>query len=162
MKIDEIPVPEGTLIATYADREAHYTDCFETQVAVPVSLGVFINAFYTQPLFQAERIVLRLFAGQASSDAEAKALANGAADRFAVWQVQGRTPAELLMADQAGRTMSWLMVTEDRLRFGSIVVPQRTKSGKLTLGPVFDSLIGAHKVYSRALLSGAVRRASKD
>ncbi len=158
MKIDEIPVPQGTLIAPYAEKEAHYTDCFETPVSAPVSLETFVYAFYTQPLFKAERVVLRLLAQQASTDAEAEALAKGTTDRFAVWQVEGRTPAEILMADRAGRTMSWLMVTEDRMRFGSIVVPQRTKSGKLTLGPVFHSLIGAHKVYSRALLSGAARR----
>lgn len=162
MKIDEIPVPQGTLIAPYAEKEAHYTDCFETPIASTVSLEAFVKAFYTQPLFKAERLILRLLARQNSTDAEAEALAKGTTDRFAVWQVEGRTPAELLMADQAGRTMSWLMVTEDCLRFGSIVVPQRTKSGKLTLGPVFHSLIGAHKVYSRALLSGAARRASKD
>ncbi|WP_299592378.1 hypothetical protein [uncultured Tateyamaria sp.] len=162
MKIDEIPVPHGTLIVPFSEKEAYYTDCFETPVAAPVSLETFVRAFYTQPLFQAERLVLRLLAWQASTDAEAAALAAGIADRFAMWQVSGRSDTELLMADRTGRTMSWLMATEGCLRFGSVVVPQRTKSGKLTLGPVFHSLIGAHKVYSRALLSGAVRRAQPD
>jgi hypothetical protein len=44
------------------------------------------------------------------------------------------------------------------LRFGSVVVPVPGRGGKLTLGPVFHSLQGAHKIYSRALLAGAVRR----
>ncbi|WP_189369833.1 hypothetical protein [Tateyamaria omphalii] len=162
MKIDEIPVPQGTLIAPYADKEAHYTDCFETVVSGPVSLAAFIKAFYIQPLFKAERIVLRVLARQASTDAEVLALASGSIDRFAVWEVEERTAEELLMVDKSGRTMSWLMATEDRLRFGTIVVPQRNKLGKLTLGPVFHSLTGAHKVYSRALLSGAARRVQKD
>ena len=66
------------------------------------------------------------------------------------------------MADRSGRTMSWLMVDADHLRFGSVVVPERSRSGKLTLGPVFHSLLSAHKVYSRALLAGAARRVQPD
>ncbi|WP_147106242.1 hypothetical protein [Tateyamaria sp. syn59] len=162
MKIDETSVPPGTLIAPFAAKEAHYTDCFETPVSAPVSLCAYIHAFYTQPLFQAERVVLRLAARQPSTDAEAQALADGQTDGFAVWSVSGRTDHELLMADRSGRTMSWLMVDAQHLRFGSVVVPQRTKSGKLTLGPVFHSLLSAHKVYSRALLSGAARRVQAD
>ncbi len=162
MKIDEIPLPDGTLIAPFATKEAHYTDCFETPVAQPVSLRAFIRAFYTQPLFKAERLVLRIAAKQPSSDDDVMALAKGTADRFAVWDVANRTGTELLMADRSGRTMSWLMTTPDALRFGSVVVPQRTKSGKLTLGPVFHSLLTAHKVYSRALLAGAARRVQPD
>ncbi|MBY5932163.1 DUF2867 domain-containing protein [Tateyamaria omphalii] len=162
MKIDEIPLPSGSLIAPFAKKEAHYTDCFETPVSMPVILEAFIRAFYTQPLFKAERLVLRIAARQPSSDAEAHALAAGQSDRFAVWGVEGRTDRELLMADRSGRTMSWLMADAGHLRFGSIVVPERTKSGRLTLGPVFHSLLSAHKVYSRALLSGAARRVQMD
>ncbi|MEL6465414.1 MAG: hypothetical protein AAFQ58_10640 [Pseudomonadota bacterium] len=159
MKIDQIPVPDGTLIAPYAHKAGHYTDCFETPVAAPVSLAAFIHAFYTQPLFKAERVVLRLAAGQSSTDADAQALADGDSQQFAVWTVAGRTETEVLLAERSGRTMSWLMVTPAALRFGSVVVPVRQRSGKLTLGPVFNSLVGPHKVYSRALLSGAARRA---
>ncbi|WP_052249630.1 hypothetical protein [Tateyamaria sp. ANG-S1] len=162
MKIDEIPVPPGSLIAPFAEKEAHYTDCFETPVSRPISLGAFIYAFYTQPLFKAERLVLRIAARQPSTDGEARALADGQTDGFAVWAVAGRSDSELLMADRSGRTMSWLMADAGHLRFGSVVVPARTRSGKLTLGPVFHSLLSAHKVYSRALLSGAVRRVQKD
>ncbi|APX13792.1 hypothetical protein BWR18_09085 [Tateyamaria omphalii] len=143
-------------------KEAHYTDCFETPVSAPVSLAAFIRAFYTQPLFKAERLVLRIAARQPSTDAEVQALADGQADAFAVWSVSGRNEQELLMADRSGRTLSWLMADAGHLRFGSVVVPERTKLGKLTLGPVFHSLLSAHKVYSRALLSGAVRRVQPD
>ena len=101
---------------------------------------------------------LRIAARQPSTDADVAALASGTADTFAVWTVAGRTGHELLMADRSGRTMSWLMVDADHLRFGSVVVPVAGRGGKLTLGPVFHSLLGAHKVYSRALLSGAARR----
>lgn len=159
MRIDETPLPEGTLIAPFADKPAHHTDCFVAPVSTPVTLPTFIRAFYTQPLFRAERVVLRIAARTPSSDADVDALADGAAQTFAVWTVSARTEAELLMADRSGRTMSWLMATPESLCFGSVVVPERARSGKLTLGPVFHSLLGAHKVYSRALLSGAVRRA---
>ncbi|WP_420013654.1 hypothetical protein [Tateyamaria sp.] len=158
MIIDERPVPAGTLIAPFALAEGHHVDCFECAVSAPVSLPAFITAFYTQPLFRAERLVLRVLARAPSTDVDVAALAAGQADRFAVWQVAGRTGAELLMGDQSGRTLSWLQAEGGTLRFGSVVVPVRGRRGKLTLGPVFLSLLGAHKVYSRALLSGAARR----
>lgn len=158
MKIEEVSVPDGTLIAPYATREGYYVDCFETPVSDAVSLHDFVQAFYTQPLFRAERLVLRFLARQPSTDAEVHALARGEATRFAVWQEKARTQTELLLAERSGCTLSWLMVGPDTLRFGSVVVPVQTASGKLTLGPVFHSLLKAHKVYSRALLSGAARR----
>jgi len=158
MKIDEVPPPDHGLIAPFSRAEAHYVDCFRTPVAGSVPLSVYIRAFYTQPLFQAERLVLRLAAGARSTDAEAEALASGDAHSFAVWEVSARTDHDILLIDRSGRTMSWLMVAEDALYFGSVVVPQRGRNGKLTLGPVFHSLLGAHKVYARALLAGAARR----
>ena len=158
MKIVECPLPDGSLIAPFGVAEGHYADCFEVAVSSPVSLASFIHAFYTQPLFQAERVVLRLAAGARSSDAGARALADGAADKFAVWTVKDRRADEILLAEASGRTMSWLAVAPDALRFGSVVVPVRDRRGRLTLGPVFPSLLGAHKLYSRALLAGATRR----
>ena len=155
MNIRQTDVPEGSLIADYARREGHYTDCFtaEGQAGLPD----LITAFYTQPLFKAERLVLRLAARCPSTDAEAAQLAEGASDRFAVWTVAARTETELLMADASGRTMSWLSVAGG-LFFGSVVVPVRDRRGRLTLGPVFHTLLKVHVLYSRALLAGAVRR----
>lgn len=158
MRIDETSPPADTLIAPYVTQEAHYTDCFQVAVHRPVSLGQYITAFYTQPLFRAERLVLRVAARAPSSDADVAALAGGASTRFAVWTVTARTETELFLMDKSGRTCSWLQVAGDRLRFGSVVVPVAGRGGRLTLGPVFHSLIGAHKVYSRALLAGAARR----
>jgi hypothetical protein len=161
MQIEETEVPPGSLIAPYAAREGHYTDCFETPLATSVALPGLITAFYTQPLFQAERLVLRLLARSPSTDAEVAALAQGTTDRFAVWRVEARNETEVLLAARDKRTKSWLQVTPDALRFGSVVVPVAGRRGKPTLGPVFHSLIGAHKVYSRALLAGAARRVAK-
>ncbi|WP_299280273.1 hypothetical protein [uncultured Tateyamaria sp.] len=161
MQIDEITTPDGSLIADYARRVGYYTDCFETPVAAPVSLPDFITAFYTQPLFRAERVVLRLLARAPSSDAEVAALASGRGETFAVWRVEARRDDQILLAERSGRTMSWLQATPDALRFGSVVVPVPGRGGAPTLGPVFQSLMGAHKVYSRALLSGAVRRGAR-
>lgn len=157
MQIDEISPPGGTFLADQAAQEAHYADCFEVG-GITASLPDFIAAFCTQPLFKAERLVLRLGAGAPSSDAEARALAEGALDRFAIWTVKARSDSEILLADtQSHRTLLWLSVGQG-LRFGSVVVPVRNRRGKLVLGPVFDSLLGAHKLYSRALLAGAARR----
>lgn len=158
MVIDETPVPEGALIAPYTARAGHYTDCFECANPTGAGLAPFVRAFYTQPLFQAERLVLRMAARAPSTDTDAAELATGVTDRFAVWHVVDRTPEELLLKDRSGRTLSWLQAEADVLRFGSVVVPVPGRGGKPTLGPVFQSLLGAHKVYSRALLAGAARR----
>ncbi|MEL7125165.1 MAG: hypothetical protein AAGK30_02995 [Pseudomonadota bacterium] len=155
MNIREAPVPEDSLVAQFAQAKGHYVDCFV--VDMPGELSGYITAFYTQPLFKAERLVLQLAARTPSTDADVAALASGKSDRFAVWTVTGRNATELLMTDASGRTMSWLSAGE-RLSFGSVVVPVHDKRGRLTLGPVFQSLLGAHKVYSRALLAGAARR----
>lgn len=158
MEINETPPPTGSLIAAYAMREGYYTDCFETPIKQGVVLSDFIRAFYTQPLFRAERVVLRIAARAPSTDAEVDALAAGTSTRFAVWQVEDRRKDEVLLQEKSGRTCSWLQVHGGHLRFGSVVVPVAGRGGKPTLGPVFHSLLGAHKVYSRALLSGAARR----
>ena len=155
MDIRQTDVPPGSLIAPFATAEGHYADCFVAP-GFGADLATFIAAFYTQSLMRAERVVLRVAAGAQSTDAEAVALAAGETDRFAVWKVKQRTETELLMADASGRTMSWLSVTGD-LAFGSVVVPVRDRRGRLTLGPVFHSLLGAHRLYSRALLAGAAR-----
>ena len=86
------------------------------------------------------------------------ALADGSAAQFAVWSVSDRRADEIFLTDKGGRTCSWLQAGADALRFGSVVVPVPGRGGKPTLGPVFQSLVGAHKVYSRALRAGAVRR----
>jgi len=157
MNIVETTPPEGSLIAAYAARAAHYVDCFEVACPAPVTLPALIAAFYTQPLFRVERIVLRVAARAPSTAADVTALADGTATRFAVWDMTSRTTDQLLMTQRGGRTCSWLQVDTNAVRFGSVVVPVEGRGGVLTLGPVFQSLLGAHKVYSRALLAGAVR-----
>lgn len=156
MTIEETAPPADSLLAQFADAEGHYTDCF-VAAGKRAELSDFVEAFYTQPLFQAERLVLRFAARAPSTDAEAAALARGDLDRFASWHVTARTDTELLLQDASGRTMSWLSTAGD-LSFGSVVVPVRDRRGRLTLGPVFQSLLSVHKVYSRALLVGSVGR----
>ena len=158
MQINETEPPVGSLITAYAAREGYYTDCFETSCAATTTLSDYINAFYTQPLFRAERLVLRIAARAPSTDDEVAALAAGTSSRFAVWQVEDRLAGEVLLREKSGRTCSWLHVGNGQLRFGSVVVPVPGRGGAPTLGPVFNSLLGAHKVYSRALLAGAARR----
>jgi len=158
MKVTETALPPDSLIAPFAEREAHYTDCFEVACAETVDLPDFITAFYTQPLFRAERFVLRWAAGARSTDDDVTALAQGSRNQFAVWEVSARRNDQVLLVQAGGCTCSWLQVGNGVLRFGSVVVPVRGRDGTLTLGPVFHSLLSAHKYYSRALLAGAARR----
>lgn len=158
MNVTETPPPPDSLMAAYATREGYYTDCFEVACDRDVPLADYIRAFYTQPLFRAERWVLRLAARAPSSDRDVDDLADGRGTRLAVWEVEARRENEVMMEQSGGRTLSWLQVGPGVLRFGSVVVPVQGRGGTLTLGPVFQSLLGAHKLYSRALLAGAARR----
>jgi hypothetical protein len=97
-----------------------------------------------------------------STDAEARELALGKRDSFAAWRVEARDKDQLLLT--AGRTRSWLMVAPvtdqghatTRLYFGSAVVPRKNaRTGQIGLGRAYRSLLGFHKLYSRALLSAA-------
>jgi hypothetical protein len=149
-------LPAGALLERYASSGA-YTDCYSVSLPSTLSLEEFVAAFYTTPLFQLERWLLARLLRLPSTDREAVLLAQGQVSRFAAWQVEARSPSQALLA--AGRTRSWLMVAPampgtTTLFFGSAVVPRR-KGG---LGWQFSALLGFHKLYSRALLTSAVRR----
>jgi hypothetical protein len=130
-----------------------------------------VEVFYTGSLFKLERLLLAWLVSKPSTDAQARELARGALSVFSAWTVEDRGIDQLLMCDLAGRTRSWLMVeplrsgssTATRLYFGSAVVPARDKtSGKPGLGLLFQSLLGFHKLYSRALLHAARTRLTRS
>ena len=153
-------VPPGALLRKYQHGPG-YVDCYVTEVAGAVTQSAYVEAFYTTPLFKLERAILKWLAGRPSSDDEAKALAGDTRRSFAAWRVEDRTTDELLLADFTGRTRSWLMTScrdnATRLYFGSAVVP-KPNARKGDLGFVYHSLLGFHKVYSRALLRAARSR----
>lgn len=151
--------PTGSLIAPFLTLDGHYVDAFCVHVPARQYLRDFVSAFYTTRLFRMERTVLSVLARAPSSDADAMALAAGMADRFAVWTVEARREDEILLGDGSGRTKSWLHAAEEgqgtRLWFGSVVVPTVREGKPPTLGPVFHTLEGVHKMYARALLRAA-------
>ena len=161
MQIDMIDIPDWSFLSAEAAKDGYYTDCFATEVDAGLTLEAFINAFYTTWLFRAERLLLRVAARVPSTDEQLRDLAGGQGDGFAAWTVEARGDAQILL--NAGRTKSCLMVVpkgqETTLMFGSVVVPEPAKGNKpARLGPVFDTLLGAHKVYSRLLLGAAARK----
>lgn len=153
------PLPANALLARYA-RDGAYTDCFAAEVAGPIDCARYVEAFYTTPLFKAERVILKFAIAAPSSDTQARQVAGGHLDRFAAWRVEARAPGQLLMCDLFGRTRSWFMVepvtgspsARTRLYFGSAVT--RTATNRRT----FRWLTGLHVLYSKALLSSACRR----
>lgn len=166
-------LPPGALLARYRaspERPGNYTDCYRASLAARVSLEDYVRAFYTTPLFRAERWILAILAKRPSTDGDVDALVEGRGDRFAAWSVEARADDQLLMCDMRGRTRSWFMVRpagaaaglETELLFGSAVVAQRRgpeAEAKISLG--MRLLLGFHKLYSRALLAGAVRRLAR-
>ena len=161
-------VPPNSLLGKYRDGIG-FADCYFTEVAGTVPQAAFVEAFYTSSLFKLERTILTHLASRPATDADARLLATGAADRFSAWRVEGQSCSELLLADFTGRTRSWLMASSvtgssraagTRLYFGSAVVPRRAndRTRKRGMGWLFHALLGFHKLYSRLLLRAATRR----
>lgn len=161
--IEPRPLPAHALLARYAGG-SNYIDGFSTALARPVTLGAFIEAFYTSWLFKLERAVLAGLLACPSTDAEAAELAAGKRERFAAWTVEARTDTQILLCDLRGRTRSWLMVESGaapgtRLYFGSAIVSANPgRSGRAAPGTGFRALLGFHRLYSRALLHAAAHR----
>lgn len=162
-------LPADAFLGRYAG-EGGFADCYCTEVDRAVSLAEYVEAFYTTPLFKLERTILRFAVARPSTDADARRIAQGEAESFAAWTVEGRAADQLLLADYTGRTKSWLRVAAmdgagapgTRLYFGSAVVPKRGgDAGRGGLGFLFTSLLGFHKLYSRALLGAARARLAR-
>src|SRR5258708_37932692 len=108
-------VPDDALLRTFhggthPERWGRYDDCFAVGVDRNVSLAEFVFAFYTSPLFLIERGLLRLLINTPSSRSDARAVADGTADKFAAWYVGQRTSTQLLMCDRYERTRSWFRI----------------------------------------------------
>ena len=159
-------LPEDALLKTYRggvhpERWGRYGDCFSVTVDREANLADFVFAFYTSPLFRVERLMLRVLVHAASSDSEARRLADGSAATFAAWYVGERTATQLLMCDRYERTRSWFRVTpldggRTLLQFGSAVAAVgNPRTGAAALSGGFQLLLGFHIVYSQALLHAA-------
>ena len=160
LSIKKRPVPENTLLSKYSTNGA-YTDCYVTVIPRGISFSEFVFNFYTTPLFKLERLILKFTVSKPSTDAQARQIADSGIEKFAAWSVEDRRENELLMCDFIERTRSWFMVvpvdeTQTQLYFGSAVSSrQDPKTGKLSLGFIFQALLGFHQIYSVLLLYSA-------
>jgi hypothetical protein len=163
------PVPEESLLKTFRggvrpDRWGHQGDCFSVSVDRLVSLADFVFAFYTSPVFRIERVILAVVAKSPSSDVQARAVAEGKGDEFAIWRVAERKETQLLMCDRYEKTRSWFRVVPvgDRatiMQFGSAVASRRDpQTGVVSMSRRFRWLMGFHVLYSRVLLGAARNR----
>jgi len=162
-EVQQIRVPQGSFLDRFAQQGGVYTDCFAVEIDADIAFADYIEAFYTTPLFKAERMILGLLAKAPSKDDQAHLLGTGEIDEFAVWRVKERAESQLLMK-AIGRTSSWFMTVpfspgRTRLMFGSVVVPEGyPKPGADKMGFGFSALLGLHKLYSRLLLASAHKR----
>jgi hypothetical protein len=159
-------VPEESLLNTYRggaqpERWGHQGDCFSTSVDRNVSLAAFVSAFYTSPVFRIERLILAAVANAPSTDAQARAVADGSSQEFALWRVGERTETQLLMCDRYEKTRSWFRVVpagdgKTVLQFGSAVAARRDRqTGAVSMSRGFRWLVGFHVLYSKVLLGAA-------
>ena len=136
-------------------RQGYLTDCYSLEVPAPVTQAQFVEAFYTTPLFKAERFILKALALRPSTDQDAKELAAGTKDTFAVWKVVHRTPEQLLLKAQIGRSSSWLMAAPEPLSNGKKTT---LFFGTAIAGRTFHAVLGLHDLYSRLLLQAAASK----
>ena len=165
-RVREVALPDDSLLRRYAG-DGGYADAYAVEFDRLVSFEDYVAGFYSTRLFALERFVLMLV-GRPSSTSQIRALARGERDRFAAWTVEGRGDGQLLLADDTGRTRSWLMCEPlagggTRLYFGSAVVPRiDPRTGQRRMGAGFRALLGFHRQYSRALLGAAARELRQD
>jgi hypothetical protein len=164
-------LPAPALLQRYADADGCYTDCFFVDVDGEISLAEFVGAFYVTWLFKVERFILAALVARPSTDEDVRELVEGDCEKFAAWSVEDRARDQLLMCDFQNRTRSWFMVaphpqSRTRLYFGSAVTPAPRAGGAHdappTLGFAFQSLLGFHQAYSRALLAAARSRLTRS
>ncbi len=159
-------LPEDALLGSYAGQDGGFTDCYSVCVERDVTLGEFVEAFYTTPLFRVERVILHRVAGFQATDTDAAELGRGNLEHYSAWKVEARTEDQLLMCPADGKTRSWLMArsrrpegTGTRLLFGSAIVPNAVAAQRSGFRRVmFRVLLCFHDLYSRALLGAARRR----
>lgn len=159
--ITHTDLPDAALLRRFA-AQGEYTDCFATPISIQSSLPVFVEAFYTTWLFRTERAILKWLLSLPSTDDEARQVADGTRDTFAAWNVEDRSKNQLLLIDVHKRTGSWFMVetlaTGGRLLFGSVVFRTEESPAGRNMRWTYRSLLGFHRLYSRALLSAARSR----
>jgi hypothetical protein len=164
--------PSALLLASQA--AGAFVDCYMTEVAGTVGHAAFVEAFYTTWLFKLERLLLGWLARRPTSDRQAMELATGGRDNFAVWHVEHRRTDQLLLAEETGRTKSWLMTEPQgmpeaadtaprtRLYFGSALLPRTDRqTGQRRFGILFHLLLGFHRAYSKALLRAGAARVTR-
>lgn len=161
VSITETALPDKALLQRFVN-SGDYTDCFMTRIECDVTFRDYVEAFYTTPVFKAERFILKWLVLRPSTDAEATALADGAIDDFAAWRMLDRTDNQLLLMDFRGNTCSWLMLAVDteggNLYFGSAIVRNRKTSSGRRMGWAYRALLGFHRLYSRILLRAAATK----
>ena len=144
-------------------REPASVDCFTYSISRVVSLEAFVAAFYTNPFFRIELIILGLF-GYPSKPQDVPALFAGQRQDYAAWTLEYRDDRQIVMADKLGATKHFLMVnvideTNTQLHFGSAVMPRINKDGSERPPSFYFKLLeGFHVFYSKALLTAAVVR----
>jgi hypothetical protein len=167
MNVTQQPAPADSLLRTYLggrnpERWGRYGDCFSVQVSRPVTLEEFVFAFYTTWVFRLERRILRLVIGAASTDAQARGVANGTEQVFAAWVVGARSESQLLMCDRYETTRSWFRVLPNEggttLQFGSAVASATGRGAAQSMGSGFRLLLSLHVLYSKVLLRAAAKR----
>ncbi len=163
--IKSSPLPEGAFLQNEITDPEVYADCFYADLPRRVTLQQYIRAYFDAPVFRAERVILKHALSSPSTTEDVHNLAKGTGTSLAAWHMTHRDNEQILLAIPKGPVRTWLMVTKhpsktghSRLYFGTALVPpSNPRKSQLKIPPVYRFFIGPHRLYSRLLLSQAIR-----
>ncbi|OQR82540.1 hypothetical protein ACHHYP_15881 [Achlya hypogyna] len=156
IKAAPLSVVKSTLFAPF-ESNAHM-DVYQATMDAPVDLPKFASCFFRSPVFQAERLVLRLCGYGAMSDADIDALAFTPNDDVVVFHVVESTPDEIVMAWKLSPEThgnSWLHLGDDgrTVYFGSTFNPTRA---------THKAILPFHLLYAQIVLAAARYQYNKE
>ncbi|KDO22101.1 hypothetical protein SPRG_10919 [Saprolegnia parasitica CBS 223.65] len=143
---------------TLAPYKAAHVDVLTATMDAPVDLAKFASCFFRSPVFQAERVLLRLLGYGATTDAAIARLDFEPNDAVVVFRVVERTPDEVVLAwalSDDTRGHSWLHVADDgrSIEYATMFEPTRA---------VHWALVPFHLVYARVVLAAARYQYNKE
>ncbi|ETW00708.1 hypothetical protein H310_07265 [Aphanomyces invadans] len=144
-------VQATNLFARFLSTPDQHVDVYQTTLSKPVSVELAAKAFFQSPVFQAERVILRLAGAGSTTDAEIDAMAFKEGEHVATFRVLETKENEVLFCwdeSDAVNGHSWLAVTDSghTLLFGSTI---RNRSAFIRW------VTPLHLVYAQIVLASA-------
>ncbi|OQS03328.1 hypothetical protein THRCLA_04376 [Thraustotheca clavata] len=151
----QLTVVNSTLFENY---RGNHLDVYQTTFDTPIDIRKFASCFFRSPVFQAERIVLKLFGYGDIVDDSIDALKFEPQDEVVVFQVVERKSDEMVFAWKLSSTTfgnSWFHVDENghTLHYGTTMSTSK---------PIPFLILNCHLLYAQIVLASARYQYNKE